>query len=176
MREDLAGGVRAIWGGPINPRKKTPPVLNVCEMSTRYQYGLNIDLPGEWHGQIYDSRSYDTNRYYYNGGGPANVSAVSAALGWTILPTAASGTLPAIATWTRPATVPYLNLFCDARTIQCNSPTTLNYVTGLRSFSSNYWVNEKGITFDGPLFALPAGEVKAAIGANYVSHSFLFKV
>jgi len=91
-------------GAPTNLRVaynlsiENPPYLNAYELSHRYQFGLNIDLPGDWHGQIYDSRSYDTNRYYYNGGGPANVSAVSAALGWTIGVTPASGTAPAIAT------------------------------------------------------------------------------
>src|SRR6266566_302484 len=162
-------------GAPTNLRVsydlaiEQPPFLNAYELSHRYQFGLNIDLPGDWHGQIYDSRSYDTNKYYYNGGGPANVSAVSAALGWTIGVTPASGTSPAIATWTRPATVPYLNLFCDARTIACNSRTTLNYVNGYRFLDDIFTTDERGGRFDGPLFDVPAGQVKAAIGGTYTS-------
>jgi iron complex outermembrane receptor protein len=143
-------------------------------LSHRYQFGLNIDLPGDWHGQIYDSRSYDTNRYNYIGGGPANVSAVSAALGWTIAVTPASGTTPAIATWTRPATVPYLNLFCDQRTIRCNSPTTLSYVNGSRYLDDIFTTDERGARFDGPLFDVPAGQVKAAVGATYTSFDVIF--
>jgi hypothetical protein len=167
-------------GAPTNLRvaydlaRENPPYLNAYELSHRYQFGLNIDLPGDWHGQVYDSRSYDTNRYYYNGGGPANVSAVSAALGWTIGATPASGTTPAIATWTRPATVPYLNLFCDPRTIRCNSPTTLNYVNGSRYLDDIFTTDERGARFDGPLFNVPAGQVKAAIGGTYTSFDVIF--
>jgi hypothetical protein len=63
-------------GAPTNLRVayylavEQPPFLDAYEISHRYQFGLNIDLPGDWHGQIYDSRSYDTNRYNYIGGGP----------------------------------------------------------------------------------------------------------
>src|SRR5262249_42456638 len=37
------------------------------------------------------------------------------------------------------------------------------------------YINEKGIKADGPLFALPAGDVKMAIGANYTSYVFSFE-
>ncbi|MEA2824922.1 MAG: iron complex outerrane recepter protein [Alphaproteobacteria bacterium] len=150
-----------------------PSMTSATELADRYLGGLNIDLPGGWSGKVYFSETFDNTVDRVE---DVNANAVSAALGWTIASGLATGTSPAIASWTRPATVPYLNLFCDARTIQCNSPTTLNYVTGVRSFTSDYWVNEKGITFDGPLFALPAGEVKAAVGANYTVHTFFFKV
>jgi hypothetical protein len=143
------------------------------ELSDRYLGGLNIDLPGGWTGRIYYSETFDNTASHVN---DVNPNAVSAALGWTIPAGLAIGTSPAIATWTRPATVPYLNLFCDARSIMCNSSNTLNYVTGTRAFTSNYWINEKGINFDGPLLALPGGEVKGAIGANYTSSTFLFTV
>jgi len=162
-------------GAPTNLRVaydiaiEIPPQLNAYELSHRYQYGLNIELPYGWHGQIYDSRSYDTNRYYYiANGGPVNVSAVSAALGWTIGATAAAGTT-AIAAWTKPASIPYLNVFCDARVHTCNSPTTLNYVTGTRFLDDIFTIEEKGTKFDGPLFDLPAGQVKAAVGGTYTS-------
>ena len=85
-----------------------------------------------------------------------------------------NGNITRISTWTKPATIPYLNLFCDPRAFPCNSPSTLKYVTGLRNFRSNFWINEKGANFDGPLFSLPGGDVKAAVGGNYTSESFLF--
>ena len=47
------------------------------------------------------------------------------------------------------------------RQFQCNSRTTLDYITGIRSFNEKYWINEKGVKADGPLFALPGGDVKA---------------
>jgi hypothetical protein len=76
---------------------------------------------------------------------------------------------PVIATWTRPSTVPYLNLFCDQRTIRCNSPTTLNFVNGTRFLDDIFTTDERGARFDGPLFDVPAGQVKAAIGGTYTS-------
>src|SRR5262249_12539456 len=103
-----------------------------------------------------------------------NVNAVSAALGWTLPVTAASGSTPAIATWTKPANVPYLNLFCDPTQFQCNDPRTLAYVQGFRQFQERFWINEKGAKFDGPLFDLPAGTVKGAVGGIYQSNHFNF--
>ena len=60
--------------------------------------------------------------------GAINKAAVSAALGWTIQPTAAIGTAPSFGAWTKPGFVPYLNLFCDPYAFQCNSPNTLDYI------------------------------------------------
>jgi iron complex outermembrane receptor protein len=91
------------------------------------------------------------------------------ALGWTIGATAPNGTYPGIATYTKPSAVPYLNLFCDPRTIQCNAPATLQYVTALRYVDDAVTIEEKGAKFDGPLFDLPAGQAKAAVGATYSS-------
>ena len=104
---------------------------------------------------------------------PAGLPAGTAALGWTIPATPAAGTTPAIATWTKPASVPYLNLFCDPLTYQCNSQETLEYATGVRLQTTKFMVNEKGVNFDGPLFDLPGGVVKAAVGATYTSFPFV---
>jgi len=150
-----------------------PSITSATELADRYLFGLNFALPHGWEGKIYYSESFDNTVDKVR---DANTNAVSAALGWTIPAGLPSGNLPAVATWTKPASVPYLNLFCDARAIHCNSPTTIDYLTGIRSFTSNYWINEKGVTADGPLFSLPAGDVKAAIGATYTSHAFLFTV
>ena len=92
---------------------------------------------------------------------------MSAALGWTIPATPASGTTPAIATWTKPANVPYLNLFCDPRAYTCNSADTLDYLHGIDEVQEYMHVKERGIKADGPLFDLPGGTVKMAVGANY---------
>ena len=165
-------------GAPTNLRvsydiaKEIPPQGYAYELSDRYAFGLNIDLPGSWTGQIYDSRSSDANVRYE--AATINKNAVSAALGWTINATPASGTAPGIATWTRPANVPYLDLFCDPTAVQCNSPTTLNYVTGFRGLNERVSIDERGAKFDGPLFELPAGQVKAAVGGNYVSFNVNF--
>src|SRR6266446_1392508 len=96
------------------------------ELAQRYQAGLNINLPHGWEAKLSYSETRDSN--WFNTSGSVNKLAVSAALGWTIPVTASVGTKPAIATWTKPASVPYLNLFCDPRAVHCNSPTTLAYV------------------------------------------------
>jgi len=84
-----------------------------------------------------------------------------------------TGSKPAVATFTKPASVPYLNLFCDPRSIECNSPSTLAYINFFSTSSEAYWVNEKAVKADGPLFSLPGGDVKAAIGASYTSNHYI---
>ncbi len=156
-----------------NISAEVPSFTSASEVANRYLGGVKLDLPGDWEGRIYYSESFDGLRDRVNA---VNTNALSAALGWTIPASAPTGTAPSMGTWTKPGAVPYLNLFCDPRTFVCNSPTTLNYITGIAQYSSSTWINEKGVNFDGPLFSLPAGEVKAAIGGTYTTESFLFTV
>jgi outer membrane receptor protein involved in Fe transport len=139
-------------------------------LADRYQFGLNIGLPGGWASQVWYAESFDKTAY--NTRGTVSKTAISAALGWTLPATPASGSTPAIATWAKPANVPYLNLFCDPLAFQCNSQTTLNYITATRALDERYKINEKGIKADGPLFDLPGGPVKAAVGATYTTFAF----
>ena len=74
---------------------------------------------------------------------------------------------------TKPANIPYLNLFCDPTKFTCNSPATLAYITANRLLAVSYQIEEKGARFDGPLFSLPAGQVKAAVGGVYESDNVL---
>jgi iron complex outermembrane receptor protein len=152
---------------------ENPGYTFAYELAQRYMGGLNIDLPGNWAGQIYYAVTRGTN--FNHVANTVNKLAVSAALGWTIPASAAAGTAPGVATWTKPAAVPYMNLFCDARQFECNSQTTLDYIDGLRQFNQSMYYNEKGAKFDGPLFSLPAGDVKAAVGATYTSIRFSFQ-
>ena len=146
---------------------ESPPVTASHELAQRYQLGLNIALPGSWSGRVWYAMTNDQNYSYPRG--VINKSAVSAALGWTINAQLPSGTTPAIGTWTKPANIPYLNLFCDPTAYQCNSDTTISYIQGIRLRHERFWINEKGAQFDGPLFSIPGGEVKAAIGGTYTS-------
>ena len=162
-------------GAPTNLRVnytmsiEKPSISNAYELAERYNFGLRIDLPGNWTGDIYYAQTYDTS---YALAPAANRAATSAALGWTIPAAVGTGTAPSVATWTKPAAVPYLNLFCDPTQFQCNSPATLTYIQGFRNLNEQFWINEKGVKFDGPLFDLPGGQVKAAIGASYNSYNF----
>ena len=163
-------------GAPTNLRinynlaRESPGFTYAYELADRYQLGLNIALPYNWSGQVWYAETYDSSFNHVSG--VVNKNAVSAALGWTIGTTAASGTTPAIATYTKPASVPYLNLFCDASVYKCNSDTTIAYIQGIRSANEKFWINEKGAKADGPLFDLPGGTVKAAIGATFTSFHF----
>ena len=148
-----------------------PQVERAYAMAQRYQLGLNIALPADWAMQVYFSHTKD--KEYFNETNDVLKASVSAALGWTIPRTAAGGTAPGIATWTKPSNVPYLNLFCDPLAYQCNSPDTLNYLHGITETSEYMHVRERGIKADGPLFDLPGGTVKMAIGANLTTYNFL---
>jgi iron complex outermembrane receptor protein len=138
--------------------RELPPTIPAFELSYRYQFGLNLDLPFEWSGQIFDSRSYESNVYTIN---TINDNAVNVALGSTV-----GGV-------SKPAGVPYINLFCDVTQFNCNSPATLAYIKAQRYLGDKYSIEEKGARFDGPLFDLPAGSVKAAIGGTYESDNVL---
>jgi len=151
---------------------ESPPITQAYELAQRYQLGLNIALPYEWSGRIWFAETKDSN--YNHNTGLVNKAAISAALGWTINSTPASGTTPAIASWTKPANVPYLNLFCDPTAYKCNSDTTTAYYQAVRTFDQKMLLNEKGMNFDGPLFDLPGGTVKAAIGSSFTSYHFGF--
>ena len=150
-----------------------PSTTFAYEVADRYMGGFHIALPGDWQADIYYSQTYDSSGNHVVG--TVNVNAVSAALGWTIAAIAPSGSAPSLGTWTKPGAVPYLNLFCDARTVQCNSPLTADYITGIRMFDEKFWINEKGAKFDGTIFNVPAGQAKAAIGFTYTSSNFNFK-
>jgi outer membrane receptor protein involved in Fe transport len=148
-----------------------PRIERALAMAQRYQLGLNIALPADWAMQVYFSHTKD--REYFNNNNDVIKQAVSAALGWTIPATPGGGTTPTIATWTKPSSVPYLNLFCDPTAYTCNSETTLNYLSGIAETNEWFHVRERGIKADGPLFDLPAGAVKMAVGANHTTYSFI---
>jgi iron complex outermembrane recepter protein len=140
---------------------------NAFEVSARYAGGFNFQLPFDWAGKIYYSRSYEENFYYNHG--IVDRANVSAALGWTVGPFSGSGTYPGVAAYTKPANIPYLNLLCDPTVYQCNSRDTLNYLIGIRTVGDRFTINEYGGNFNGPLFDLPAGQVKLAVGGTFDS-------
>ncbi|MDE2474422.1 MAG: TonB-dependent receptor [Alphaproteobacteria bacterium] len=135
-----------------------PTFNDAFEISARYSFGLNLNLPFGWTGQIYDSRSYETDQYYLHF---VDSNYASNALGNVV-----NGN-------SKPASIPYLNVFCDPTRFQCNSPTTIKYIETSRHLGDIYQLEEKGARFDGPLFDLPGGQIKAAIGGDYESDNVL---
>jgi iron complex outermembrane recepter protein len=137
-----------------------PPWVSSFEISQRYQFGFNLDLPFNWTGQIYDSRSSEADEFIAFS---VNDNAAEIALGQTV-----NGV-------SKPAGVPYLNLFCDPKAFQCNSPITIAYLGGERFNQSLWQMEEKGVHFDGPLFDLPGGPVKVAVGATDDSNNVVLQ-
>ena len=56
---------------------------------------------------------------------------------------AASGSY---ASYTKPASIPYLNLFCDPDAFKCNDPATLAYIKGDRVRDTRQVYNEANAT------------------------------
>lgn len=137
---------------------EVPTYNDAFEISGRYSFGLNLDLPFQWTGQIYESRSYETDQYYLQ---LVNNAYANNALGNVV-----NG-------FSKPSSIPYLNVFCDPTRFQCNSPTTLAYIKAYRHLGDIYNLEEKGGRFDGPLFDLPGGQIKAAVGGTYESDNVL---
>src|SRR5579871_6720491 len=123
-----------------NFSSEMPGITSAYEVTSRYLGGLNFDLPHDWEAQAYYSNTYDSNAFSVSN--DLNANAVSAALGWTILPTPASGTAPGLGTWTKPGTVPYLNVFCDPRAWSCNSPATKAYISAADRTLERFSVHE----------------------------------
>ena len=128
------------------------PRQTAYETAQRYQVGFNLDLPFGWNGQIYDSLSYERSGFTAFG---VNQAAVSIALGNTV-----SGV-------SKPASVPYLNVFCDPTAFQCNDLQTIQFIGGESFNNTSYRIEEQGARFDGPLFDLPGGQIKAAVGGTH---------
>src|SRR5207237_5834733 len=105
---------------------ESPSITSSYASAQRYLLGFNIDLPAGWAAQTYYSLTRDSE--YNHVHGTVNRAAVSAALGWTLNQVAGTATNPGIAAFTHPATLPYLNLFCDPRAFQCNSPSTIAFI------------------------------------------------
>jgi iron complex outermembrane receptor protein len=143
--------------------------LNTAEVASRYAFGFEADLPYEWRGRVYYSKSEDKN--YVHVTNMVNTNHVRAALGQTVTPNAtqiAEGLGP----FTKPANVPYLNILCDATVYQCNSQATLDYIRGIRNYDQHFNIAETGFNLDGPLFDLPGGPLMAGVAGNYRSDHY----
>jgi hypothetical protein len=95
-------------------------------------------------------------------------------MGNTIASIAATGTSPARAAYTKPASVPYFNPFCDQELYTCNSPQTLQYIRASRDDFSSYNQREFGANISGPIWELPGGPLQVALGAQKLTQHFFY--
>lgn len=143
--------------------KNSPDRVTSQELDGRIDGGFNLDLPFGWIGKLYAAQTFvhetdDTNN-------TVNANMVTAALGGTVAAVAASQAQPyTIGSFTKPANIPYLNLFCDPLAYTCNSQATLNYITGYSYNHEVETIDEAGFKADGSVIDVPAGTIKAAAG------------
>ncbi len=105
------------------------------ELAERYAFGFTATLPYGWNGRVYYSMNEDNNHEHSLN---ANQNLVLAALGNTVPGIDATPNTPALAPYTKPANIPYLNLFCDERQFRCNSPATLAYISAYKYFELDF--------------------------------------
>src|SRR5262249_54184308 len=152
----------------------------------RWSAGLTVRLPGDWQGKGFWAQSFEgTFRHQVNNLNNLVPNNVTAALGGALPATPASNASPGIPPFTKPATVPYSHPLCDplsgtavprggatGEVVSCNDPATLQYISQPNSNGAGYNLHEAGLTFDGPVFDLPGGPVRAAVGGDYQYHNY----
>jgi len=129
------------------------------EISGSYAGGFNITLPDNWLATI--SASSDRQHEQLVTTGTYNLNNVTAALGGTVAAPAGSG----FTNLTKPANIPYLNLFCDPNQFACNSPDTLAYIASYTDRDVVERIDEFSLNANGDVLPLPGGELRAAVGA-----------
>ncbi len=150
-----------------------PNIERATELSDRYTLGFTVKLPADWQAKIFGASSdEEVRRTFVSNLRLVSPNNVNAALGATVAATAASGNSPGVPSFTKPSNVPYLNLFCDPTAFNCIDPTTLRYIEMYNTNNSSYLEHEAGVNFDGPLFDLPGGTVRAAIGGDYTYEAY----
>jgi outer membrane receptor protein involved in Fe transport len=100
-----------------------------------------------------------------------NKNNVSAALGNVV---AADASVNA-ASYTKPAAVPYLNVFCDPTAFTCNDPATLRYLVGYRLQHERFKIQETGFNFNGPVYQLPGGPLVLAVAGQTLSEHWTYQ-
>jgi iron complex outermembrane receptor protein len=120
--------------------------------------GLKFGIAGSWSGEASITKSKaDGRRLSEN---IANGQAITAAATGTV-------TYKGV-TVTKPATVPFLNPFCDGTAFaNCNDPATIAYIRAYQDIRNTYTLDDYNLKADGSLFGMPGGDVRLAIGAEY---------
>lgn len=103
--------------------------------------GLNLKLGANWSGNVFYAYSHDGER--------------------SLTRQINSGALNAALANTNPATA--FNPFSSTGN---NNPATIATLTNPFRVDTNYGIQEYGVSADGPLLALPAGDIRVALGAS----------
>lgn len=114
------------------------------ERSQQFAAVLDFDLPARWKGNFHVAHSTTQNRNLID---IVNNNAVNTALADTNAATS-------------------LNLFCDGAAFKCNNPATIAGLIGYQDRNAKFSMLDFAARADGPLFSVPAGTVRAAVGAE----------
>jgi iron complex outermembrane receptor protein len=172
------GPLPAGASGPLrvayNISAEFPSLFITSVVSKRWDAGFNFDLPLEWLGKFTYGVNEEESQAFQEQN--PNLNHLSAALGNTVASTAAIGTTPGNAAFIKPANLPYFNPFCDSLAFDdCNDPATLEYIRGYRRDYAYWYQRFLRATADGPIWMLPGGEVRAAIGGGWHEDYFRFR-
>ena len=147
--------------------------INGGEIARRAEFGLNFDeLPFGWRGDVFYSFTDDEN--FAHTTNMINVNHALAALGNTVASVASADRIPGQAAYAKPSTIPFLNVFCDGTQYQCNSPLTLDYITGYRNQDESWKIRQTGANISGPLYELPGGPIQGALSFELTSQHYYF--
>lgn len=122
-----------------------PAVSTGYERAYQAAAELSVQLPAKWSASTYLTYSVDQNR---NLSPSINNNAVATALADTNAGTA-------------------LNLFCDGNRFVCNNAATLAKLPAYQDRNSKFTMVDWAVKADGPLWRLPAGDLRAAVGAEF---------
>ena len=158
----------------VDLEDQVPIIVHTNETAARVDSGVNLTLPFDWFGKVYGA--VNKIHEYTLTTGSINANNLKAALGNTIAAVAQTNgsNFPGVPAYTKPSNVPYFNPFCDSQAFSnCNDPSTLAYISGYNKVDEQEIYNEYGLTADGPIWDLPAGKLKAAVGMIYTNATFL---
>ncbi|MBL8550339.1 MAG: TonB-dependent receptor, partial [Hyphomonadaceae bacterium] len=116
--------------------------------------GLRFDLPMEWGGTLtYGEGEHDEHsitRFFLGNALPTFPELAGATAGTAF------------------------NIFCDTSQFACNPASMTSRIAGLPLTVDTYdEISDLQINFDGPLFSLPGGDVKLAVGAERYYEAFI---
>jgi len=146
------------------------PYITGAEVADRYAGGFNVRLPFDWNAKLLYATSED--RMTVNQENQVNLNNVNALLGNTLAPVAIPGSPGETVSITRPASLPIFNVLCDPIAFTCLSPDQIAFIQAYSHELSDYLRHEANVTFDGPIFALPGGEVRVAVGSDYYKDNY----
>jgi iron complex outermembrane recepter protein len=172
------GALPAGASGPLrvayNISAEFPSLFTTSTVSKHWDAGANLDLPFDWLGKLTYAVNEEENQAFQEQN--PNLNMLSAALGNTVASSAGVGTAPGNAAFTKPGNIPYFNPFCDPFAFDnCNDPATLEYIRGYRRDYTYWYERQMRATADGPVFMLPGGEVRAAVGGGWTEDQFRFR-